>query len=99
MVIESRPRDGGSGGVPDPFETSQTLVVPVVGDLFVEPTETFRVDLFNPVNASIQDGTGIGFIQNDDVSPPAIPTLGPWVQLVLGLVLVAAARGRARRRV
>jgi len=43
--------------------------VPVVGDMQVEPDETFVVNLSNAVNAEIADGQGAGLITNDDVAP------------------------------
>jgi hypothetical protein len=42
------------------------VTVSVVGDLAVEPDETFRVLLSNPVGAPIVDGEGIGTIRDDD---------------------------------
>lgn len=52
-----------------PTETTQTLVVPIVGDLLDEEDETFFVNLFAPVNAEIIDGTASGTIQDDDDAP------------------------------
>jgi len=46
-----------------------TITVNVCGDLFVEPSETFFVDLTLPIgefDATIADGTGQGTIRNDD---------------------------------
>ncbi|MPZ49393.1 MAG: hypothetical protein GEU75_08875 [Dehalococcoidia bacterium] len=48
-----------------PLETSQTLTVPVVGDLEDEPDEEFYVELSN-ANATIADNTGIGTIIDDE---------------------------------
>ena len=52
----------GTGG------ETQTITVPVVGDMVVEPDETFTVALGTPSNASVTlaDGTGLGTIENDD---------------------------------
>ncbi|MCY2991124.1 MAG: FG-GAP-like repeat-containing protein [Planctomycetota bacterium] len=47
-------------------ETTKTVVVPVVGDFEHEPTETFFVNLSNPVNANLQDGQGQGTLTDDD---------------------------------
>ena len=48
-------------------ETSQTIVVEVIGDTEVEPDETFFVNLENASdNAVIADEQGIGTILNDD---------------------------------
>ncbi len=44
---------------------TQTVTVKVVGDLFVEPNETFQVNLASPTNATLADGQGIGTIQNE----------------------------------
>ena len=52
-------------------DTSGTLIVPVVGDGILESPEYFWVDLSNPVNCSIGDGSARGFITNDDVFPGA----------------------------
>lgn len=49
-----------------PGETSKTITVLVNADTDVELNETFTVNLSNAVNASIANGTGTGFIQNDD---------------------------------
>lgn len=49
-----------------PGTTSQPLMVPVVGDLVVEPSETFRVTLFDAFGAAIRDAEAIGTIVNDD---------------------------------
>ncbi|MFL6336657.1 MAG: Calx-beta domain-containing protein [Pyrinomonadaceae bacterium] len=49
-----------------PGETSKTLTVPVRGDAFVEPDETFFLDLSFPANATLSDARGVGTILNDD---------------------------------
>ncbi|MEW6305980.1 MAG: tandem-95 repeat protein [Verrucomicrobiota bacterium] len=49
-----------------PGVTAQTITVPVLGDTLVEANETFQVNLSNPVNAAIADGTGVGTINDDD---------------------------------
>ena len=49
-----------------PGQTSQTITVPIFGDELREPSETFFVNLFNPTNANLADGTAIGTIVNDD---------------------------------
>jgi hypothetical protein len=46
--------------------TSQTITVPVLGDVLDEDDETFDVRLENPVNATIADDKGIGTIVDDD---------------------------------
>jgi subtilisin family serine protease/subtilisin-like proprotein convertase family protein len=59
--------------------TSITLAVPVLGDLVIEPDETFFVNLSNPVNGTIGDGSGLGTILNDD----SLPTGGMYVYDIL----------------
>ena len=49
-----------------PGDTSEQVTVLVNGDLLDEADETFRVDLSNPVNATIADGLGTGTIADDD---------------------------------
>jgi subtilisin family serine protease len=49
-----------------PGSTLQALTVPVVGDLTIEPSETFKVTLLESSGASIRDGVGIATIVNDD---------------------------------
>jgi parallel beta-helix repeat protein len=49
-----------------PGSASQPLPVQVLGDLLVEPDETFFVNLSAPVNATIADGQGLGTIVDDD---------------------------------
>jgi sugar lactone lactonase YvrE len=52
-----------------PGSTTQMLTVLVVGDVQVEPDETFVVNLSNAANAEIADGQGAVLITNDDVAP------------------------------
>ncbi len=52
-----------------PGETSKTILVPILGDLVHENTESFSVVLSSPKNATLGDGIGIGTIQNDDAEP------------------------------
>jgi Calx-beta domain len=47
-------------------QKSQTVTVYIIGDTIVEGTETFFVNLSNPVNATIADGQGVGTIIDDD---------------------------------
>jgi hypothetical protein len=46
--------------------TSRAIRIPIVGDVAVEPNETFRVTLTAPRGLKITDATGVGRIQNDD---------------------------------
>ncbi|MBV9495282.1 MAG: right-handed parallel beta-helix repeat-containing protein, partial [Acidobacteria bacterium] len=54
-----------------PGVTSQTVTVPVTGDVTNEANETFTVTLSSATNAAIATATGTGTIVNDD----AVPTL------------------------
>ena len=61
---------GASGTVTFlPGETTQTVSVEVNGDLLDEDDETFHVELSNAVNATIDDGEGVGTITDDDPVP------------------------------
>jgi hypothetical protein len=49
----------------DPLQ--QQIVITIIGDTRTEPDETFKVNLTNPVGATISGGTfGTGTITNDD---------------------------------
>jgi len=50
----------------DPGETTQPVVIDIVGDTTVEVTEEFFVDLSSPTGAVIGDGEGRGRIFDDD---------------------------------
>ncbi len=52
-------------------ETTQTIDIPILGDLSQEPDETFKVVLSAPVGATITDSEAIVTIENDD-APPVI---------------------------
>jgi len=52
---------------------TQTITVQVVGDITVEPNETFFVDLSNCAGCNITDPLGQGTIQNDDAAQ--VPTI------------------------
>ncbi|MCI0345183.1 MAG: hypothetical protein L0221_07010, partial [Chloroflexi bacterium] len=51
---------------------TKTFTVPGAGELLVELDESFTVELSNPVNAVIADGSGLGTIANDDAATLAI---------------------------
>lgn len=46
--------------------TSKVVSIPIIKDKAVEGDETFNLNLSNPQNATIADGTGVGTIRNDD---------------------------------
>ncbi len=52
-----------------PGELTKEVHVNVGGDTVFETAETFSVNLSNPTNATIADGTGTGTITNDDAAP------------------------------
>ena len=52
-----------------PGQTSQTIIVPIVGDTTPELDETFFVNLRNHVNAALTRSGAIGTIVNDDANP------------------------------
>jgi hypothetical protein len=49
-----------------PGTTSQTIVVPVLGDGTVEPAETFELNFSGITNATLSSPTAVATIQNDD---------------------------------
>ncbi len=49
-----------------PGTTSQTLTVPIIGDSEIEGSESFSVVLSNPVNAVLQQSTGVVTIVDDE---------------------------------
>jgi hypothetical protein len=56
--------------------TSQPVSVSIKGDLIDESDEAFTVNLSNPVNATIADGSGTGMILDDDPKTPVITGFG-----------------------
>lgn len=61
--------DFGAGSVVltfQPGETSQAVTISTIGDVLVEGTEEFFVNLSNPVNATIADGQAVATIIDDD---------------------------------
>ncbi len=60
-----------------PGEASRTVSIPVIGENIFENDETLKLELSNPVNASILVGAAVGTIKNDDeVNELVIPTTG-----------------------
>jgi hypothetical protein len=55
-----------------PGTTTQSITVPVVGDAIFEGNETFQVTLSGATVATINDGTGVGTITDDDATPGLI---------------------------
>jgi ribosomal protein L35AE/L33A len=50
-------------------QTTRQVIVPVIGDTLDEPNEDFTVQLSNALNATIDDGVGLGTIVDDDPQP------------------------------
>lgn len=63
-----------------PGETRKTIVVAVLADSLVEPEETFRLTLTNPVNATLATGQATATIV--DRPPPPPPTSDSSVAFV-----------------
>jgi hypothetical protein len=57
----------------DPGEKAKTVDITINGETTLEPDESLTVNLSNPVNATIADGSATGTIQNDDHSPSPHP--------------------------
>jgi hypothetical protein len=54
-------------------ETVKTVSIPVVGDAVIEADEQFTISLQNPsAGLTIQTGSAIGIIRNDDGAPPTV---------------------------
>ncbi|MGF1578000.1 MAG: beta strand repeat-containing protein, partial [Gemmataceae bacterium] len=52
----------------NPGDTTATITVQVNGDIDVEPTEAFEVELANPTNGTLGNALATGLILNDDAS-------------------------------
>ncbi|MCP5017163.1 MAG: hypothetical protein GY938_18105, partial [Ketobacter sp.] len=61
-----------------PLTTSRIITVPILGDTTDEFDETFRVDLSNPVNATIVVTSGTGTILDNDLEP-TVSIIAPTV--------------------
>ena len=53
-------------------QTSGTIVITVNHDTDYEANETFFVNITNATNATINDGQGLGTINNDDAPPATV---------------------------
>ncbi|WP_199326055.1 beta strand repeat-containing protein [Nostoc parmelioides] len=53
----------------NPGETSKNITVAVRGDTIAEPSQTFFLNLSNPLGATIADDQGLGTITDDDANP------------------------------
>jgi hypothetical protein len=52
-----------------PGETTKQITVEVNGDTVFESDEAFKVNLTNPINATVADANGTGTLTNDDAAP------------------------------
>ena len=59
----------GTASLPSGGCKCATVNVPVLGDAVDESDETFVVNLSNPSAGTIDDGQGVGWIQDDDGTP------------------------------
>lgn len=59
-----------------PGQTTQTIAVPVLGDLLDEANETFFLNLTQATNAAIADAQGLGTITDND-NPPTLTIDSP----------------------
>ena len=58
---------GAAGGLTfPPGTTTQSVAVQVLGDVLIEPDESFYVNLIGPTNATLGDAQGNGTIGDDD---------------------------------
>ena len=72
---------GTTGTLPfAPGETIKTVTVTTVNDAVDEVDEYFYVHLSSPVNASIGDGTGFAFIDDDDGPAITVSAAGHTVE-------------------
>lgn len=62
-----------------PGDRNKVIVIPVLGDDFVETNETFFIQLQNPINATMARDTALVTIVNDDAPnlPPTISISAP----------------------
>jgi hypothetical protein len=80
--------------------TTQTIVVPVRGDLLDEANETYFVNLSNAVGATITDNQGLGTINDNDATPSLVINNVPVTEGNAGsvnatfTVTLSAASGR-----
>lgn len=58
------------------LQTTQTVIVPVLGDTLPEPSEVFFLRLTNPTNALLSTSQGACLIHDDD-NPPAVTLSAP----------------------
>lgn len=52
-----------------PFQTTTTVIVPILGDILDESSESFRLHLSNAINATLLTTDPVGTILDDDATP------------------------------
>ena len=77
-------------------DTAQTFTVSTTGDTTDEDNETFTVTLSSPEDATIQDGTATGTINDDDTGPELniADATGSEGDAILFTVSMSAASGK-----
>ncbi len=78
-----------------PGQTTQTISVPVMGDILPEADETYLVSLSNAANAAVTDGQGLGTIVNDDVPVTVLPNSLPGATVGVSYNSTISATGGA----
>jgi len=78
-----------------PGETSKSITVDVRGDVSVESAETFSVVLSDPINATIDDGMGVGTIFDDDVRLVG-PHNATFTDVAGDRVVIKVSRGKLK---
>ncbi|MEI6445074.1 MAG: CARDB domain-containing protein, partial [Nostocales cyanobacterium ELA583] len=66
-------------------QVSQTITVPVIGNLSAESVENFVVNLTNPTNATITKNQGVGTINDNDTIDLAVTSATIFSEGLLGL--------------
>jgi len=80
-------------------QTSATLSVIILGDVLVEPSETFSVVLYASVGATITDADGSGTIIDDDTSANEWVSNGGFETGITGWVVRNAPSTRANDKI
>lgn len=94
ITVQYATGDGSASAGPDyqsgsgtvtfaPRQVTQTISVPVNGDIAPEISESFVVNLSAPTNATILDSQGLGTIEDDDSACPD-PSFGPVNDFTVG---------------
>ncbi len=63
----------------NPGDTTQTVTIPIIDDSIGETNENYTVNLSNPINATINKGSGTGIITDNDLSACGAPSYDPAI--------------------